>query len=127
VTGRMRNSPRPVTDARDELIERMRASASEHGSLAEYGDSLRALEEMDAGSALTAIARWLDDPWVRDNEARRLQLSIRDVRARVTGTRGLLCEHCGRLFLATREHARFCSNACRQAAYRERRESNGTP
>lgn len=34
--------------------------------------------------------------------------------------RALVCAHCGSTMLATRSDARYCSNACRQAAYRER-------
>jgi hypothetical protein len=29
----------------------------------------------------------------------------------------LICQHCGDFFLAQRADAKFCSNACRQAAY----------
>ena len=32
------------------------------------------------------------------------------------------CEHCGRRFSRTRRHARWCSRACKQAAYRARRK-----
>jgi len=32
------------------------------------------------------------------------------------------CLHCGRLFHTDRPHTRFCSNACKQAAYRIRRK-----
>jgi len=31
------------------------------------------------------------------------------------------CQKCRKLFLAVRSDARYCSNACRQAAYRARR------
>lgn len=34
--------------------------------------------------------------------------------------RALTCWNCGSTMLATRSDARYCSNACRQAAYRER-------
>lgn len=33
----------------------------------------------------------------------------------------LTCAHCGTTMLALRSDARYCSNACRQAAYRARR------
>lgn len=33
----------------------------------------------------------------------------------------IVCESCGTVFQAVRKDARFCSNACRQAAYRRRR------
>jgi hypothetical protein len=32
----------------------------------------------------------------------------------------LICEWCGRPLAASRSDARYCSNACRQAAYRQR-------
>lgn len=32
----------------------------------------------------------------------------------------LTCWHCGHAFIAARTDARYCSNACRQAAYRAR-------
>lgn len=37
------------------------------------------------------------------------------------GIRALTCTHCGSTMLATRSDARYCSDACRQAAYRARR------
>lgn len=37
------------------------------------------------------------------------------------GIRALTCTHCGSTMLALRSDARYCSNACRQAAYRARR------
>lgn len=36
----------------------------------------------------------------------------------------LTCQHCGHDFDASRWDARFCRNACRQAAYRRRPRSN---
>ncbi len=35
--------------------------------------------------------------------------------------RALTCAHCGGTMLALRSDARYCSDACRQAAYRARR------
>jgi hypothetical protein len=120
----MRNEPGGVTDARTELIERMRASAAEHDQLAEYEDSIRALERMSVEQALWTIAEWAERSRYTRDEARLLAHLIRNGReARVTD-RGVLCETCGRLFLAKRDHARFCSNACRQAAYRARRNGS---
>jgi len=37
------------------------------------------------------------------------------------GIRALTCTHCGSTMLALRSDARYCSPACRQAAYRARR------
>ena len=37
------------------------------------------------------------------------------------GIRALICAQCGSTTLALRSDARYCSNACRQAAYRARR------
>lgn len=33
----------------------------------------------------------------------------------------LVCEHCGGTFMSRRAHSRFCSGACRTAAYRAKR------
>lgn len=44
-----------------------------------------------------------DDPWCLTHNAYRLD-----------------CLQCGRLFHSARPHTRFCTNACRQRAYRAR-------
>jgi predicted nucleic acid-binding Zn ribbon protein len=36
------------------------------------------------------------------------------------------CEFCGEIFVPTRTDSRFCSNACRQRAYRERNSRRKT-
>jgi len=34
------------------------------------------------------------------------------------------CTHCHSPYLATRSDSRYCSNACRQAAYRQRKDTH---
>jgi DNA-directed RNA polymerase subunit RPC12/RpoP len=41
-------------------------------------------------------------------------------KSRIVGRQPLVCEHCSEPFLATRLGHRFCSTACRMAAWRER-------
>jgi hypothetical protein len=45
----------------------------------------------------------------------------RERKARIVGRQPLICERCSEPFLATRLGHRFCSTACRMAAWRERR------
>jgi hypothetical protein len=45
-----------------------------------------------------------------------IHISARKRRARANRT----CEHCAAVFTPPRSDGRFCSNACRQAAYRQR-------
>lgn len=39
------------------------------------------------------------------------------------GEKQLVCQHCGEKFNSTRRHTKFCSPACRQASYRERKDT----
>jgi hypothetical protein len=50
----------------------------------------------------------------RRKQLRRLKREARATRERVT------CKHCGQPFVPKRDDARYCSAACKQAAYRQR-------
>jgi excisionase family DNA binding protein len=54
----------------------------------------------------------------RRREARNA--AAREKRRRDRGDRTCALEGCGKTFALKRNDARYCSNACRQAAYRER-------
>jgi hypothetical protein len=52
-------------------------------------------------------------------------IECKSCRAKVAGPSVLECRHCGAQFESKRSHARYCSNACRQAAHREGRQRAG--
>ena len=58
-------------------------------------------------------------PWVNKLCSLACQRERRNARRRVVH-QPRLCDGCGESFTPTRSDARFCSNACRQRAYRER-------
>ena len=76
---------------------------------------------MSPEEALYTFAAWHErcSRWGRpDLEVRNLEDIIRNATAGVTHGRGLRCESedCGRLFLAERRHARFCTHAVQRVA-----------
>jgi hypothetical protein len=74
----------------------------------------------------------ITDPVTVDRNMSALQQELREAKARIAeleaqiGNRARYdrtCEHCDRQFTSESPRARFHSNACRQAAYRERRNA----
>ena len=60
---------------------------------------------------------------VRDNVAQAIELLDQARALLVGGLPERACENDGKMFVPHHPSARFCSNQCRQAAYRKRKAS----
>jgi hypothetical protein len=98
--------------------------------------AFRKLAKSDANGArefMTTddVVNWLDEvtsniEWLKDHLRHHPVDLEADILALVPEARREQCEWCGDWFVPERRTARFCKQACHQAAYRVRRDAKAT-